>query len=511
MFYYKISQSKNMKISYLILTLFFTVSLMSCSRHHAPEHDHDHEDVLQLTAYSDEFEVFIEATPFAVGEGSEVLAHFTNLNDFKPLAGVKVAASLEVGSLNSAQTVEGLVEQGIWKFEITPAAAGNGELIFEIQASEGASRLVVEGIEVFEDEHDARHAAHEAHVSESNAIVFTKEQSWKVDFATEKVKRATFSKIIRTTAQILPAQIDEKVVVAKAGGTVLFSGNEIVEGKAVRAAQTLFSIESKEFADNNLEVKYVEAVSEYNRAKADYNRKKELFKELIVSERDLLEAETAFKNAEVVYNNLNRNFSSGSQTVSSPINGFIKQLLVRNGEFAETGQPVLVVSKNTDLLVKADLQPKYHQILSTISSANLKVMGGEITYSLEELDGKLVSYGKTADLANPLIPVVFQVKNNIGLLPGSFVEMYIKLLSGENEISVPNNAIVEEMGAFFVFVQITPELFEKRPVKKGATDGFRTQIIEGVSENERIVSKGAVLVKLAQAAGALDIHSGHVH
>ncbi len=87
---------------------------------------------------------------------------------------MKVAASLEVGSLNSAQTVEGLVEEGIWKFEITPAEAGNGELIFEIQASEGASRLVVEGIEVFEDEHDARHAAHEAHVSESNAIVFTR-------------------------------------------------------------------------------------------------------------------------------------------------------------------------------------------------------------------------------------------------------------------------------------------------------------------------------------------------
>ncbi len=64
-------------------------------------------------------------------------------------------------------------------------------------------------------------------------------------------------------------------------------------------------------------------------------------------------------------------------------------------------------------------------------------MGGEITYSLEELDGKLVSYGKR-QIWLPLIPVVFQVKNNIGLLPGSFVEMYIKLLSGENEISVPN-------------------------------------------------------------------------
>ena len=506
-----------MKVLYLISTLFIAVSLMSCSHHHASEHDHDHdhdhdhEDVLQLTVYGDELELFIEAAPFAVGEESEVLAHFTRLNDFKPLADGRVSATLTVDASNSPQTVEGVIEDGIWKFDITPAATGSGKLIFDIQTSGGVSRLIFENIEIFEDEHDAQHAAHEAHVSESNAVAFSKEQSWKIDFATEKIQRAPFSKVLRTTAQIQPAQIDEKVVVAKAAGAVLIPGNDVVEGKAVRVGQVLFSIDSREFADNNLNVKYSEALSEYNRAKADYDRKKELFKDLIVSERELLDTETAFKNAEVVYNNLSRNFSSGSQSVVSPTDGFIKQLLVRNGEFAETGQPVLVVAKNTDLLVKADLQPKYHHVLSTISSANLKAMSSEITYSLEELDGKLVSYGKSTDLSNPLIPVVFQVKNRIGLLPGSFVEMYIKFHSGENEISVPNSAIVEEMGAFFVFVQITPELFEKRPVQKGATDGFRTLISEGVSENERIVTKGAILVKLAQAAGALDAHSGHVH
>jgi cobalt-zinc-cadmium efflux system membrane fusion protein len=67
------------------------------------------------------------------------------------------------------------------------------------------------------------------------------------------------------------------------------------------------------------------------------------------------------------------------------------------------------------------------------------------------------------------------------------------------------------MGNYFVFVQQTPELFEKRPVLIGVNDGRRTEIKEGVLAGERVIAKGAVLVKLSQSAGAIDVHSGHVH
>ena len=59
-------------------------------------------------------------------------------------------------------------------------------------------------------------------------------------------------------------------------------------------------------------------------------------------------------------------------------------------------------------------------------------------------------------------------------------------------------------------MQITPEFFEKRPVVAGKTDGFRTEIKEGLSLSERVVSKSAILVKLAQVSGQLDTH-GHAH
>ena len=67
------------------------------------------------------------------------------------------------------------------------------------------------------------------------------------------------------------------------------------------------------------------------------------------------------------------------------------------------------------------------------------------------------------------------------------------------------------MGNYFVYVQLTPEFFEKREVKIGQTDGQRTEILSGLNGKERVVAKGAVLVKLTQATGTLDAHSGHVH
>jgi len=360
----------------------------------------------------------------------------------------------------------------------------------------------------YTDEHENYQATA---ISSSNGVVFTKEQSRKIDFATVEVHRQPFGQIIRATAQIQPSQGDERIITAKAGGTVSFLNNNLVEGKAVSAGQALFSIDGSEMADNNLSVRFSEAESEYRRAKAEYERKQELAKEKIASQSDLLKAQTEFTNAEAVYNNLRKNFASGKHNVTTPISGFITRVFVSNGQYAEAGQSILVVSQNRDLLIKAELQPKYYNILSGITSANIRIMNSNRTYTLEELGGHLVSYGKSTDVGNPLIPVIFQVNNKAGLLPGSFVELFIKTQTNAQAITVPNEAIIEEMGNYFVYVQLAPELFEKRIIKKGVTDGVRTEITEGVTDGDCVISKGAMLVKLSQASGALDPHAGHVH
>jgi membrane fusion protein, heavy metal efflux system len=90
-----------------------------------------------------------------------------------------------------------------------------------------------------------------------------------------------------------------------------------------------------------------------------------------------------------------------------------------------------------------------------------------------------------------------------------------ELLQARNEAAntkiIFDNALIEEQGNYFVFVQIHPESFEKREVFIGKTDGIHTEILRGLNENERIVSRGALMVKMAAASGNIDPHSGHVH
>jgi RND family efflux transporter MFP subunit len=473
-----------------------------------------HEEKLTLTAYSRDVEVYAEVTPLVAGQPSSVVAHFSRLDSFKPLTEGTVTVSLIAGGDSIAQTLGEPERPGVYRFTLQPAAAGEGKLAFGVATPGGTSQVVIPDVRVYADALEAQHAADsaaDAAAPGSSDVVFTKEQSWKVDFATEEATPAPFGEVIKVVAKILPAQGDERVVAAQSSGMVIFGSGGVVEGKTVGAGQALLSIESEGMADNNLSVRYAEARSEYGRAKAEYERKKALAQDKIASESELLRAQTELDNAEAVYRNLRKNFSAGRQVVSSPMSGFVRQVWVRNGEYVAAGQPVATIAQSRDLLIRAELQPKYYGVLGAITSANIRVMGSSSAYTLEELGGKVVSFGKSADVSNPLIPVIFQVKNSVGLLPGSFVELYIKTQTRSRAIALPNEAIVEEMGSFFVFVQRTPELFEKRPIRTGAMDGFRTEITDGVSAGERVVSKGAIFVKLTQAAGGVDTEAGHAH
>lgn len=506
-----------MKSYILFAVLLAAATVTGCGGHnHGHEHataenEHVHEENLQLTAYNNDFEVYAEATPFVAGEPSELLSHFTFLENFKPLEAGKVTARLVIGSEEVNQTLDKPSRPGVYKFTLTPKNTGTGKVLFDIQTSTGNSQIVVSNITVYKDKHDAQHNAADAVVTSSNGVSFIKEISWKVDFSTEQCKKEPFGQIIRTMAQVQPSQGDERIVTAKTSGIVAIPETGLVDGKSVNTGQTLFYIESGDMADNNLSVRYKEAESNYNLTKKEYERKKTLAEDKIVSESDLLQAKANFEAAEAVYNNLRKNFSSGRQAVTAPISGFVKQLLVRNGEYVEAGQPIVAVSQNRNLFIKAEIQPKYYPLLSNVSTANFRILNDDKVYKLEELNGRLVSYGKSVETDSPLLPVVFQVNNSIDLLPGSFVEIYIKTHRTQPVITVPNVSLVEEMGNYFVYVQLTPEFFEKREVKIGQTDGQHTEILSGLNGNERVVAKGAVLVKLTQATGMLDAHSGHVH
>jgi multidrug efflux pump subunit AcrA (membrane-fusion protein) len=101
--------------------------------------------------------------------------------------------------------------------------------------------------------------------------------------------------------------------------------------------------------------------------------------------------------------------------------------------------------------------------------------------------------------------------NNPGLIiPGSVVEVFLKAATLPNALIIPVQALIEEQGFFYVFVQTGGESFQKREVSLGITDGIDVQVVHGLKEGERIVTQGAYQIKLSQARGQVPEHS-HEH
>ena len=494
---------------FAVLALFFA-SCQTNQNNDAEESHHD-EVSLKITAYSNEFELFAEADPFVVGQSGEILSHFSHLPSFMALENGSMTARLKINGKETSHTLDKPTRKGIYKFVLTPETKGVGQLVFDIVTEKGNFQLIVPEVQVYSDEHDAIHAAEQIVVSSTNATAFTKEQSWKIDFATEHPNVEPFGQVIKTTAQVESAQGDEILISAKTNGIVILSADNVLEGKSVSNGQVLYSISGSGLANNNSVVRFQEAKNNYDKTKADYERFTELAKDKIVSEKDLLNAKNQFDNAKVTYDNLNQNFNASGQKVTSSMNGYVKQVFVQNGQYVEAGQSIISISQNKTLLLKAEVQQKFAPVLGTINSANIRTLHNNQTNTLEQLNGKVLSFGRNTNKDNYLIPISLQIDNKGTFVSGGFVELYLKTQSSAQALTIPNAALLEEQGIFYVFVQVHPELFEKREVKVGVSDGLKTEIIKGIKPQERVITTGAILVKLAQATGTLDAESGHNH
>ncbi len=381
-------------------------------------------------------------------------------------------------------------------------------LIFVISACNNHNHES-EGHDHEEDNHSATEAKDDH--DHPNSVVFTHEQCKKIDFSCECPQIKPMGTIIKTTALVEPSQGSEFVVVAKSSGTIRFASDNTLEGVDVKAGQSLATVSGSGFAENSVGVKYAEAKSNYEKASAEYNRARELSADKIVSAKEFQNTKNQYETAKAVYDNLKSNSGVSGQKVVSPISGFVKQIFVKNGEYVDEGQTVMTVAQSKTLKLTAEVSQRYAGVTGSINGAVIQVPGTGKTYELSELNGKILSRGQSATSDSYMIPVNLQVDNKGDLVPGSFVKIFLKTITNKQALTIPLSSIIEEQGNFYVWVKVHTEMYEKREVKTGANDGKYVEILNGITSGDSIVTRGAMSIKLAQATGALDAHSGHVH
>ncbi|MCD8184489.1 MAG: efflux RND transporter periplasmic adaptor subunit [Bacteroides sp.] len=361
--------------------------------------------------------------------------------------------------------------------------------------------------------HDHESEGHEGHdhgaeaaSGHSDEIILPPAKAQAAGVEASIIKPGTFHQVIKTSGQVLAAQGDESVAVATVAGVVSFRG-KVVEGMSVGKGTPLVLLSSKNMADGDPAQR---ARIAYETAQKEYERMKALLPNKIASEKDFAQAEQAYENARISYEAVAKNHSPQGQAVTSPISGYVKSLLVKEGDYVTVGQPLVSVMQNRKLFLRADVSEKYYPYLRTIGSANFCTPYNNKVYALKELDGRLLSYGKASGGNSYYVPVTFEFDNKGDIIPGAFVEIFLLSSPMENVIALPHTALTEEQGSFFVYLQVDEEGYRKQLVTLGADNDESVQILSGVKPDDKVVVKGAYQVKLAGATNAIPAHS-HEH
>ena len=353
------------------------------------------------------------------------------------------------------------------------------------------------------DAHEGHDHGHD-HGSNPDEIILAPHKAKAAGVASMEIQPKSFRQVIKASGEVQAAQGNESTIVANVAGVVSFQ-RSVTEGMQVGKGATIMSISASKLQDGDPAER---ARIAYEAAKADFDRASRLVESQIVSQKEFNAIKEKYENARIAYEALSKNQTKGGVAVSAPMGGYIKNLLVKEGDYVSVGQPLATVTQNNRLFLRADVSERYYKYLNNITSANFKTPYDNQVYELEALNGKLLSYGKSA--GSFYVPVTFSFDNKGEIIPGSFVEIYLLSKDMENSIVLPVEALTEEQGLYFIYIQKCEESYKKQEVKLGASNGKEVQILSGVQPGDKVVVKGAYHVKLASASNALPAHS-HEH
>lgn len=366
-----------------------------------------------------------------------------------------------------------------------------------------------------EDAHDHEAEVDGAHVHDEHAegeaahgdeIILPPEKAKAAGVVVKDIQPSTFRQVIRTSGEVLAAQGDEATVVATTAGIVSFP-TPMVEGKSVGKGSNLMVVSARNLAEGEPAER---ARIAYEAAKDEYDRAQKLVDSGIVSKKEFATIKETYENARLGYEALVSQAGKTGQRILAPISGYVKTCLVKEGDYVTVGQPLMTLTQNRRLFLRAEVSERYYKYLSGVVSANFKTPYDDRVYALDELHGRVLSYGKSTDDSLFYLPITFEFDNRVDVVPGSYVEIY--LLSGEMKdvMVLPKTAITEEQGVNFVYLQVDAEGYKKQEVKLGADNGREVQVLSGVHAGDKVVVEGAYHVKLASASNAIPAHT-HEH
>ena len=487
-----------------------------------PAAGEDEPDAVSVTRWTERTELFAEYPPLAAGETARFAIHLTRLDTFAPVTEGRVEVHLRDSSAPpEIFRVDGPSRPGIFGVDVTPHRPGTRELVIVLRSRGLSDEHRVGEVGVHAGAGAARAAA-ERGGSRPEGISFLKEQQWSLEFATAVVTEQSVRESLRVPARVEARPGGAADVVAPIDGR-LTRVLDLPIGAGVARGQELARLLPPPAVPGDLpqlQRARAEAHAALALATRDRERAERLTAAGAAPRKRLEEARTAEEQAKArlaaaaaslaQYDAARSGGAAGPDglfLIRAPVAGAIAARDAAPGANVTAGTRLFRVVDAAQVHIVGHLPEADAARAHAVSAAEIEIPGTQDRAPA----GRLAGIGKVLDPESRTLPITFAFDNRaLGLPVGQSLSLHLLMEGTAPRPVVPASAIVDDAGRPIVFVQRAGETFDRRAVALGPRTGDLVQILDGVRPGDRVVTKGAYLVRLASLSTSVPAH-GHVH
>lgn len=329
--------------------------------------------------------------------------------------------------------------------------------------------------------------------SEEDPIVYSSDTPFFTDIILKTV--ATGSIVPRKEVE-LKSQVSgvvEKIYVE--------AGNKVKTGDLIAKIKIIPNV----VALNNAEANLKAATINYKNAEKELTRQQQLYKQDVISEFDynqfLLqynlrkqELEAAENNLDLVKEGASKKSGNVSNLVRSTANGMVLDVPVKEGTFVIESN---TFNEGTTIAAVADMNEMIFEGKVDESEVGKIKEGMPLVLKIGALDKQ--QFDAELEYISPKGieeegAIQFEIKAAVSLKEGTFLRAGysanadIVLDKRDSALSIQEKWIVFKEDVPFVELEIGPQQYEETEVSLGLSDGINIEVLEGLSESDKIKS-----------------------
>ncbi len=543
-------------------------------QHPHADDDAAHEDetpATTATVFTDRSELFVEFPIPVAGRPIEFLAHVTILASGEPVsAGTLEVVARSAGGRESRASAEAPRRPGLFVPALTIADPGDVALSFVLRGDH-EDRFDLGSVAVHADDAAARAALSDG-ADVPDLVTFRLEEQWRVGTRLHLVDREDLIERVQVPGRVVTRHGNAAHVTPPIAGSIVAPdgglpdmGERVTKGRllgwirpplpvteaaALAANRSQLAAQRRELAlrRTDLAVRSAELAATRSTltTRIDYaaralERVRSLHGRGLATDQEMDEAEQTTRVAAAELAGIDalldelrdalrglvdlegeaaaaeRTEAGGGDGLLLPLRAPIDGVLVRaeciEGQFFDVREPVFEIIDASIVWIEARVPEFDLPSLGDDPSAIVKIPGHDETMlDLRDVEGaELVHRPLIVDSVTHSASLLFEVPNPLGRLRiGMSLDVYLGTRVAHNAIAIPREAVVVENGLPTAYVLVGGESFQKRFLKVGIEDGDRVEVLDGLAEGARVVSRGAYTVRLASLAPD-SVADGHHH